>query len=334
LIDALETLGQADPKGLSAAIEDFNGDQLDDFVISYTELTAPDEPTPTAESLLLIYLCDRDQFRLEYANASLPNADRIHISQIRDLNSDGLKELLVMQELCGAHTCTQAWQVLAWQRGEFVNALVGRTDDLPSPILEIIGPLADGFMSLELTGTGVPSAGAGPSRTITRVWRWSTTQARFTVFEERLSAPVFRIHALHDADQAALTGQTQTAIDGYLRVIEDPALDDYPYGEEGHTQLSAYALYRSMLIWLELGDLVQAESAYTFLREVYSGASAFVDLAQEVWEAYLTTDDLDQSCQIGRAYAQAHPELVLSPLNYGYANKIYTAVDVCPYGGS
>jgi hypothetical protein len=327
-------LGQADPKGLSAAVEDLNGDQFEDFVISLIDPMTPGEPTTTAESILLVFLCDRDQYRLEYANTSSPDADRIHISQIRDLNSDGLKELLVMQELCGAHTCTQAWEVLTWQGGEFVNVLVGRTDDLPSPILEIIGPFADGSMSLELTGTGVLSAGAGPARAITRVWRWSAAQAQFTVFEERLSAPVFRIHALHDADQAALNGQTQRALDEYQRVIEDPGLDDYPYGDEGHTQLSAYSLYRSMLIWLELDDLVQAESTYTFLREGYSGASAFVDLAQEVWEAYLATEDLTQSCQIGRAYAQAHSEQVLSPLNYGYANKIYTAVDVCPYGGS
>jgi hypothetical protein len=239
-----------------------------------------------------------------------------------------------MQNFCGAHTCAQDWKVLQWQQGEFVNVLAGRTDDLPSPSLDLIGPAEDGSMILELTGSGVLSAGAGPSRAITRVWQWSSSQAQFIVVEERISAPVFRIHAVHDADQAALAGETERALDEYQRVIEDPTFDDYPFGEEGHKQLGAYALFRSMLLWLERGDLVQAEATYTFLREGFSGSSGFVDLAQEVWESYLVTGDLDQACQVGQIYAQAHPEEVLNPLNYGYANKVYSAFDVCPYGGS
>jgi hypothetical protein len=239
-----------------------------------------------------------------------------------------------MQEFCGAHTCFRAWEVLQWQTNRFVNILEGRTDDLPSPTIEISSPNQDGSLILEITGQGVQSAGAGPGRPLTRIWNWSQTTSRFIVHAERLSAPSFRIHALHDADQAALEGNTREALSGYTRVIEDPDLDDYSFGEQGRTQLSAYALYRSMLVWLQIGDLPQAEATLIFLREAFpqdGTGAAYSQLAAMVWQAYQIQADLGHACQIAQAYALENPGTILEPLNYGYANKYYLAIDICPF---
>jgi hypothetical protein len=334
LIEAMPGLGQSDPEGLGAIVTDLDGDSLEDLAITLVERPAGEEGDLHSESALLIYLCAEDQYRLAHAASSSPNADRLHLFQVVDLTGDGVQELLMMQKFCGAHTCFEAWEVLQWQRNRFVNVLAGRSDDLPSPVLEIRGPRPDGSMILTITGTGVQSAGAGPSRAITRTWHWSEAEMLFDIIEERVSEPAFRIHALHDADQAALQGDIDTALSMYSRVIEDPGLDDYPYGEQGRAQLSAYALYRSMLLWILSSDLAQAETTFIFLQEAYpqgSPGAGFSALASEVWQAYQAEQDISRACQIAQAYALEHPGEVLDPLNYGYANKTYAAADLCPY---
>ena len=330
-IEALPSLGQSDPHGPPAILADLNGDRLEDLAIALAELVQERLP---GESALLIYLCDQDQYRLVYASSSLPDSDRVHLRQAVDLTGDGVPEIMVMQEFCGAHTCFQAWEVLHWQSNQFVNILDGRTDDLPSPIVEVSARMSDGSMTLTITGQGVQSVGAGPSRPNARVWHWSMPEVLFVVIEEQLAAPTFRIHALHDADQAALTGDFSTAMSSYNRVIEDPALDDYPFGEEGQARLSAYALFRSMLLWIEKEDLTQAETTLIFLQAAYPPdglGGGYSAIADEVWRAYQAQPDLVRACQIAQAFAQEHIEDILDPLNYGYANKRYLAFDICPY---
>ena len=334
LVEAMPYLDQHDPDGLVAVTSDLDGDGYEDFVLSLIDQSAEEAGETTTESVLLIYSCDEDDYRLVHAVNAVPDADRIHLSQILDLTGDGLSELLVMQEFCGAHTCFQTWEVWQWQTNKFVNILEGRSDDLPSPILEILGPKDDGSMIIGITGSGILSAGAGPSRPTTRLWHWVKSQSLFVVTEEILSTPKFRIHVLHDADQAALKGDFDTALSGYLRVIEDPALDDYPFGDEGHKHLSGYALYRTMLLWIQRGDLEQAATTLSFLQEAHPSGhpgEGFRALAEEVWQAYQTQPDLMYACQWSQAYAVEEREKILDPLNYGYANKIYTAADICPY---
>jgi hypothetical protein len=321
-------------QGLTAAIADLNGDGYEDFALKLDEETQSEGQQ--VERALFIYLCDKQAYRLVYASNALPDAHRLHLHQVMDLTGDGIPEILLMQEFCGAHTCFQAWQVLRWNSEGFTDILDGRSDDLPSPILEIDGPRPDGSMILAITGTGVSSAGAGPPRPITRIWHWSSEQGRFKIIGEQLAAPTFRIHALFDADQAALAGDRDAAMRGYLRVIEDPDLDDYPYGEDGQARLSAYALYRRMLLWIQSADLGQAENTLSFLLEAHppgSPGEGFSALATEVWEAYQTQLDLGRACQIGQAFAAEHADSVLEPLHYGYANPTYTPFDICPYSG-
>ncbi|MCJ7824260.1 MAG: hypothetical protein MUP44_05125 [Anaerolineales bacterium] len=330
-IEALPALGQSDAQGIAAEIADLNGDRFEDLAITFAQ---PWEALFPGESAFFIYLCDQENYRLAYASSSFPGADRFHLHQVHDLTGDGIPEILVMQAFCGAHTCFQAWEVIQWQSDHFVNVLEGRSDDLPSPTLEISSPGSDGSMAISITGAGVQSVGAGPSRQLTRTWHWSVPETLFVVVEEQWAAPTFRIHALQDADQAALTGNFDDALGGYNRVIEDPTLDDYPFGEEGHAQLSAYALFRSMLLWTREGDLDQAGSTLNFLREAYSPdnpGGGYRSLAEEFWRAYQSHPDLGYACQIAQAYALEHPGEVLDPLNYGYANKHYDAGDVCPY---
>lgn len=330
-LEALPTMGQDDPQGLSGNLKDLNGDGYDDLI---TSLFNPSEVGRAGESVLLVFLCDEDQFRLAHALSSMPEAKRVHLFDVIDLTGDGLSEILAMQEICGAHTCSQAWEILQWQNDRFVNVLAGRSDDLPSPTFEISGPKPDGSMIINITGSGVQSVGAGPNRPLTRVWHWIDSDSIFMVMEERLASPYFRIHALHDADLAALDGEYENALSDYQRVIEDPTLDDYPYGEQGRAQLSAYALYRSMLVWLLKGDLTKAEETHNFLQEAYPDpvlGSKYSSLAREFWDPYQSGAGLDRACRIAQAYALEHPADILEPLYYGYANKQYLAFDICPF---
>ncbi len=330
-LESLPTMGHQDPQGISGDLKDLNGDGYEDLTIS---LFDPGDGSLAGESVILVFLCDEAQFRLAHALSAMPEAMRVHLMDVIDLTGDGLSEIIAMQEFCGAHTCSQDWEVLKWQNDRLVNVLMGRTDDLPSPTFEISGSESDGSRIISIAGTGVQSVGAGPYRPLTRVWQWIEADSAFLVVEERLASPSFRIHALHDADQAALDGNLDHALHGYQQVIEDPTLDDYPHGEQGHAQLSAYALYRSMLVELLKGDPASAEETLNFLLEAYpepSVGSGYSTLAREVWQSYQSKADLDRACQIAQAYALGHSTEILEPLYYGYANKQYLAFDICPF---
>ena len=107
-----------------------------------------------------------------------------------------------------------------------------------------------------------------------------------------------------------------------------------PGGAIGQVRSPQPRRHRTMLLYLNEGMLDQASEAHTFLQEAHpqgSLAEGYAKLADEVWQSYLAQPDIGRACQIAQAYANKHPETILDPLYYGYANKIYTAVDICPY---
>ncbi len=310
----------------TGAVLDLDADGSEDLALI---LTGRDQVSGLSSGTLFLFLCHRDRYELAYISppAEIPGLPSIEAG--RDLNADGLPDLLISTENCGAHTCFENLQVLSYLQGRFENVLQGRSDDLPNPSLELRGPDSQGRWSLAMTGTGISSAGAGPYRERTRTWNWDPTTGAYVSGPDALGAPRYRIHLLQDADTAAAAGDSATALELYQQVIEDSLFDDWIYGETGRRTLAAFATYRQMWVHLSQGDTGSARRSLEFMQASATNDTAdMLELAEVAFEAY-ENGGMEAACTAAQAYGAAHTPTILEPLNYGYANRAYSAPDLC-----
>ena len=331
LLDHIEASNSIEPSSTVGEILDLNSDGFEDLALVLIQ--TPSELRPMPSGSLLIFLCAEEAFRAVYITSPASEAGRPALQAARDFTGDGGPELLILWESCGAHTCFTQAEILKWDGSGFENLWQGRSDDLPSAEIELQGPFADSSTAISITAKGIGSVGAGPYREIRRTWTWHGESGRFEVSEETLADPKYRIHVLHDADQAFLDGDYETAVNGYLRVMEDETLDDWLSAEDGRAALGAYAAFRRVVVDVDSGQITNAEAGVLFLQAAYPPSSpnhAFVDLVESFWEAYQISGDPGEACLAAQSYAINNPEAILEPLYYGYANRTYLAADICP----
>jgi hypothetical protein len=334
---SLEDLGQlietnqlAPHEGLPYSQQDFSGDGWEDIAIS---ILNGDGRQIAPAGTLLLYVCREGQYQLAYTSPPSTELAAPFIREAQDINGDGIPDLLTTRETCGAHTCSYQVDVLVWREDEFQSIFPDVTTDIPLSFTSLEGPQENGSYDVVITGTGIASAGAGPFRVYSRVWSYDPESGLYQLSGTFLHESNFRIHFVHDADQAFLDGDFETALELYDRVINDSSLDDWIAEQEGARTLAAYASYRRVLTFLQLGQLENGQAELTTLQGSFQPETtgfAYVELAQTLWDEFQASSDVALACQAVRDYAQAHTDTILDPLYYGYANRTYVAIDICP----
>lgn len=333
LAAALQEQDLAPLEGPPLIVADLTGDGFEDLAVAYLGPVAEGSPSG---GTILIFECTGQAYRLAYQESaeSPDEAPALHFA--RDLTDDGVPDLVAADRVCGAHTCFEQVMVLTRVGLAFENRLQGPSDDLPYPLVEIVGPDEGGHFALALTGTGIASAGAGPYRQRTRTWRWDPAAQALLPGPDVLLPSSYRIHVVLDADEAALAGDYAEAHDLYYRVVTDETLQDVEFTPAPRENLIAYAMFREVVTYVLMSDLGDAQVAYGILQNsAPEGAPgrAYAELATAFWDTYTATEDLAGACAAAQSFAATHPDEVLGPLYYGYANPTYTAKDVCPFGG-
>lgn len=311
---------------------DFTADGKHDVVIS---LFDPASSMYPPAGLLGVYVCTGGRFTLAYSLAAgqFEGGPKIWVAQ--DLNADGAADLLVSTTTCGAHTCFDTMQILVWNGATFENRLAGPTDELPYPAAQVTDADGDGIFTLEVTGSGFGSVGAGPQRAITWIWGYDAASGRWVKTGEVAGPSNFRLHVLHDADAALSRGELDVALVLYSRVTSDPTLEDWLDPAAEQATLGAYARYKTMVVYLLKGQLDLAQAVLTDLLAAFPGETsqhAYAVLAGQVHGAFLA-GGADAACAAATAYAADHGAQVLEPLGsiyFGYANPDYTPEEMCP----
>jgi hypothetical protein len=325
LTDEIEAVGRASGQGDSVRAVDLNGDGWLDVVIALA-----DPPGNVGGSVLLL-VCQGEQYVLG-SPESLREADATPILHAdSELTHDSCADVLLGWRQCGAHTCFERLEVLSGSGTQIIRHALDPSVDLPYPEVTIA---ADG--SVAVTATGIGSVGAGPFRRFTRTWVWDPGNQTFGLVSDESEAPRYRIHVLLDADASARLGDLQGALDLYHRVVLDDSLLDWVDPATERANLTGYSMFRVVLTYLQMNDEGDAQKAYGILQNQYlSGAvgRAFASMAQAFWDAYTSTEDLEQACQAARGFAESHADEVLTPLYFGYANPTHTAADICPGEG-
>jgi hypothetical protein len=329
LSDHLNIQGAA-AQPVSVAVADFSGDGRDDVAVA---LVNPTDPTSGAN--LVVYNCIQEGYELVL---NMPANEMIflgfHIWFWQDLDADDAVELVVSQRFCGAHTCFDDLMVLSWDGAVFNNRLEGSTAEIPHSTFGVLDVSGDGIYQIEAASGGIGSVGAGPQRSKTFIWRLNAETNLWRLDEERSAPSNFRIHILHDADDASSIADYENALMLYRRVIEDVNLDEWTL-VEGNAALAAYARYRIFAIAVALEDRPAADAALAEMETEYPVGSAlhdFVEMAILFRNAY-ASGGLGSACTGAAGFAESHADVVLEDLGsqiYGYANRDYTGASMCP----
>ena len=308
--------------------EDLTGDGVREVVATVYDQAQP------PQGALLIFNCVDAKYVLSDLVVSEQQAHAPVLRHIQDINADGLREVVYSSTHCGAHTCFEDVQILAWENGEYTPKLEGSTLDYPYPELRLTDFDHDGIYDLEVVGTSIASVGAGPQRDTINIWTYDPASETWKLGQQTLAASPFRIHLLHDAEAAMDRGEYLIASLLFQQVIEDESLLDWADPEAEYNNLAAYSYYKRIVAAVYMENRLSAETLFNELEELYgkSDQYAYVDMA-EVFLKDSQTLGLEGGCTSARQFAETNASVVLTPLGsavFGYANPDFEPADVCP----
>lgn len=331
LDEALYNAGVAN-QPVAVKTADMTGDGQEEVVVS---IFNPASQTMPPAGTLMIYACQSGAYQQDYQQDSKQAWGAPGIRYLQDLNADGKAELIASAGSCGAHTCFEDVEILAWDGEQFKNLLDGDTKEIPYPDIRITDEDGDGIYNVEIAGSGYGSVGAGPQRNVTDIWRYDPSSGMWNFDQQVFQESNYRIHVLQDAETATKNGDYANALVLYNRVINDTSLEDWMDPETEKANLSAYALFKSGVVYTIEGQEDLAKTTFAQLSSSYppdEPQHAYVDMANAFQQAY-TSDGLEAACSAARTSASKHSDQILAPLGpqaFGYANPEIHSDDVCP----
>lgn len=299
------------------------------------------------------------------------------IVDIIDMNLDSVGEVIAMEGDASIRFVSvlewdgNAFQLLNSERGSRWDPLQSCSDLLGSSW--VYAQDTDGNGTLELVlkqdiPIG-PEYGMGlPWRKETRICTWNGTA--FVLSQRSIDTPpVYRFQAIQDGDVATRAGQYNQALALYQQAISSNTLLDWSpawriyemekYNIEGvdpsptprptpvpdlaeYANLSAYAHFRMLLLYIVQNDVPEAKTIYDTLQQEYPESRAghvYAEMATLFWNEYQHGNTIEQACATVTEYAFDHPAETLSRLGngefavmyFGDQSLTYRPKDLCPF---
>jgi hypothetical protein len=304
---------------------------------------------------------------IEYVEFSL------EITAIQDLNHNGVKELVVgmIASHCCTGIMAYEWNGVSFEnlvKTWYIDYESGKLEhrdmvDLggiaQAGVADIDG---NGIYELMLDGgrpsyTGGWTGIDGPWRKQKVIYMWNGEN--YVWYSQEYYPPNFRFEAIQDGDTATIRGDYDSALKFYQAAIFDdklkswtqevwrdlsqnqdsqilsyPDIEKMPFNQDEYDQLSAYARYRIMIIYLKQGWDSDAKTAYETLVEKYPQGNLgypYAELATEFWNKYQSSHDITFSCDEAITYATKHTGILESLGSHGLFDKHYEPESICPF---
>ncbi len=201
----------------------------------------------------------------------------------------------------------------------------------------------------------------GHWREETIIYAWDGTY--YSEYLREYATPEFRYEAVQDGDdkfnhyqdydaalsfyELAITDETLASwnADEWWHLanhdnngLSQPDPQQISYNEKEFQQLTTYARYRIMLVYILQGKLEEAESMYKELLDYVKDSPdgrPYADVATIFLDEYLESSKIEKACSLVSNYAETRPE-ILYPLSSNdeletvlFWNKEYSPEDIC-----
>lgn len=310
---------------------DLTGDGINEVIITLYD-PASYKPGVASPGQLLVYGCSQKGYRLLYSTPYGPSTLIPELRRVGDMNNDARAELAYTQTTCNVGRCTTAMQILSW------NATLGAfkpLNDVPMNAtggkIEIADLDKDGVLEVAISFNPTPDAAAGPPRRSRDVWDWDGIAYRLAFTQ--VEAPVYRIHALYDADDQFAQTHWKDAIKLYDRVRDDATLQPWTLPDEA-VVLRAYATYKKMLALIANKQPRPADDALASLQAENPAGTpgeGYAVVGQAFMDNYKKTRDRKKACAEALNVAATRKETLGVLNSYGFNNRTYSMPDLCPF---
>lgn len=310
----------ADIEGERCLLLDLDGDGRQEFVFVIAIGSGTEPPAD-------VWFFDDADANRRYFNSArgLANATTaaVQIRDVRDFTGDGLPDIAITWEQCGATTCVTRLIVASHQNGLLENLAPGDVAVEAMEEFEI-----DDSSHIRMVGGQTSTATTGPQRTRTTVVSWAGL--RFRVAEEQ-GGPEYLIHMVNDADAAFARADYLVARQLFLAAAADTALPDWKAemgAPSGRQELRPYSYFRAALASHRAGDnqgfldlLDQAVEGY---EGTMHGSAAAV-----YREAIRNGNTPEIACTAMESYVGTFQGLFNQFWNFGTANPERTVFTLC-----
>jgi hypothetical protein len=324
---------------------DVTGDGIPETIFNHGSGMAP----------LYILGCDQNKYRI-FGKINQLWAAPPNIISHRDMNLDGIPELLVLADSC--NSC-ETYSIFEWDGQNMQSMLRDWKINSDTSKLDFCTTISlgrntnAGLEDIDHNGTYefIVTGGLsytsddinmGPFRGKILTYMWDGQY--FSLKSTGYSQAEYRFQAVQDADEAfgqenyekALSLYQDAAFSDRLKSWSEeirqqellrfygmwettPTVTPLPPNPTESSQLASYALYRISLLHLVQGHSSDAQTVYQSLVKEYPFGSAghpYVEMATVFWNAYQAKTSIGEACAHAVQYATDHPELLI-PLSGG-----------------
>ena len=288
---------------------------------------------------------------------------------LRDLNNNGLPDIILHSDPCGFGDCPY-YQIYEWNGNVFQQLTIQPCEGISAYPVETEYKDIDSNGTIEMifsyNGKSKPIDIFGfpyRQRVLTCMWNGQN----FVVYSDQYEAPFYRLQAVRDADREVKYQHYDMGIKLYQQAIDDKKLewysDDrnviaygkyfaeyYNYPDVGiaipndvqqdpneYPNLAAYSYFRIVLIRLLQGDMIAAQDTFMKAEQAYpidQTGGQFIQMAKILLEGYQSTEEIGQACQGVREYAIENQDSLNELLHFFEMESWagYTSFEQsCPY---
>lgn len=310
---------------------DLTGDGVPEIIVTLYDPTYY-QPAKPAAGEMLIYGCAQRGYRLLFSTNYTPVTMIPELRRVGDMNGSLRASVAYTQKTCDQGRCSEEMQIMNWNAGLGVFRPLNDTPIVTTNAKVAVADLdGDGVLEIAVNFNFVQDMTAGPQRRTTAIWDWDGAQYRMAVL--RVDPPAYRIHVVHDADQLFAQNDWKGAIKVYDLARNDQTLQGWSIPNEP-VILRAYAsLKRIVALAADDRRRTATNSLQEMIAENPAGSpgDGYVVIAQAFVDNVNKTADLKKACKAALNAAATRPDALLPLNSYGYANRAYSASDLCPF---
>jgi hypothetical protein len=277
-----------------------------------------------ARGALLVYHASADGYTLAHTGVGV---GEVVLLGVEDLNTDDLVDIVWTDTTCGQHTCFTSLFVESWNGKTYEDWIVGEpTMAEPDFRFEEADAAGDGLEIL-VHGGVIGSAEAGPQRAWTETYA-SVGGEPYHLVGQEFDPTTCLYHQIIDANAAFadwMRNGFDTAIDMYLKAVEDKTLKACGKIDDELNTLRDFARFRLVVAYTASGDAGSADKVRTAMsnRALRGAADVF-------YGTYSATWSIVQAARDATNFAAKNPAAWEFMKDWGYANPGFTAGDLCP----